>query len=163
MASIGDKVAHVKRAGQTRDHTCHWPGCRLQVPPAMWGCRPHWYAIPKPLRDLIWATYKPGQEIRGTPSVRYLEAAKAVQAWINENAGKGIVIVYGPPASGKTRHATQLLREYGCRRVIDDWDGQARLQGGDLALTQEGPPYTLPAAKAIAIGEALVQLELARP
>jgi hypothetical protein len=80
--SIADKVAHVKRAGQTRDHECHWPGCKVQVPPAVWGCRPHWYTLPKPLRDAIWRAYRPGQEETGTPSREYLDAATAVQAWI---------------------------------------------------------------------------------
>jgi hypothetical protein len=37
-------------------HTCHWPDCRKEVPPAMWGCKQHWFALPKPLRDRIWAT-----------------------------------------------------------------------------------------------------------
>ncbi len=34
------------------------------------------------LRARIWATYKPGQEVAGTPSASYLDAAKDVQAWI---------------------------------------------------------------------------------
>jgi hypothetical protein len=80
--TISDKVAHVKRAGQTRDHACHWPGCDKQVPPALWGCRPHWFALPPTLRARIWRTYKPGQEVNGTPSRDYVEVAKAVQAWI---------------------------------------------------------------------------------
>lgn len=63
-------------------HTCHWPGCAQAVPPAMWGCKPHWYRLPKHLRDRIWAAYVPGQEITKTPSREYIEAAQAVQAWI---------------------------------------------------------------------------------
>ena len=47
----------------------------------MWGCRDHWYALPKSLRDRIWATYIPGQELRKDPSVEYLEAARAVRQW----------------------------------------------------------------------------------
>lgn len=65
-------------------HTCHWPGCPKEVPPAMWGCKLHWFTLPKRLRDRIWATYRAGQEITKTPSESYLEAAKAVQAWIAE-------------------------------------------------------------------------------
>jgi hypothetical protein len=64
-------------------HTCHWPGCAKAVPPAMWGCKPHWYALPKALRDRILATYRPGQEITKTPSVAYVQAAQDAQAWIN--------------------------------------------------------------------------------
>jgi hypothetical protein len=58
---IADKVAHVKRAGQTRNHECHWPECKTQVPPAMWGCKAHWFRLPQALRNRIWSTYRPGQ------------------------------------------------------------------------------------------------------
>lgn len=77
-----DKVAYVKRQGQTRDHHCHWPGCDKQVPPAMWGCKPHWFKLPAGLRNRIWATYRPGQEVNGTPSAAYLKVATEVQQWI---------------------------------------------------------------------------------
>lgn len=77
------KVKHVRAAQQTRKHECHWPGCAKQVPPAQWGCGPHWFKLPKYLRDLIWATYRPGQEISMTPSAEYLDAANAVQQWIH--------------------------------------------------------------------------------
>jgi hypothetical protein len=84
---ISAKVAHVKRAkakGETRGHACHWPGCEKSVPPAMWGCTPHWFALPKRLRDRIWATYRRGQEDTKTPSREYLEVATEVQIWIRE-------------------------------------------------------------------------------
>ena len=86
--SIKAKVAHVKQAGQTRDHHCHWPGCTKQVPPAMWGCREHWYKLPANLRNHIWATYRPGQENTMTPSRAYLDVADQVQRWIKEHGGK---------------------------------------------------------------------------
>lgn len=82
MTAIGDKVAHVKAAGQTRTHACHWPGCARQVPPALWGCKAHWYALPAELRRRIWSSYRPGQESSGRPSAAYVEAARAVQDWI---------------------------------------------------------------------------------
>ena len=83
-----NKAAYVKSQGQTREHTCHWPGCGKQVPPAMWGCKQHWFRLPKRLRDWIWRTYEPGQE-KGEADVSedYLEAADAVQQWIKENSG----------------------------------------------------------------------------
>ncbi len=65
-------------------HTCHWPGCDRRVPPARWGCRPHWFALPLPLRNRIWATYVPGQEVTKTPSAAYIAAAKEAQQWIAE-------------------------------------------------------------------------------
>lgn len=85
MTAIRDKVAYVKSQRQTRKHPCHWPGCTKQVPPAMWGCKHHWFALPKHLRDRIWATYRPGQEVNLTPSAEYLAAARDVQAWIAQN------------------------------------------------------------------------------
>lgn len=86
MATIGEKVAHVKAADQTRRHECHWPGCEEQVPPAMWGCRRHWYALPVELRRAIWRAYEPGQEVAGMPSKKYVEVARQVQEWIATNA-----------------------------------------------------------------------------
>ena len=66
-------------------HTCHHPGCTEKVPPKLWGCRKHWFRLPKRLRDKIWATYVPGQEIRKDPSPEYLEVADEVQRWCLEN------------------------------------------------------------------------------
>lgn len=63
-------------------HTCHWPGCNRRVPPRLWGCKAHWYKLPKYLRDAIWREYRPGQEISKTPSRAYLDVAKQVQEWI---------------------------------------------------------------------------------
>ena len=56
-------------------HTCHWPGCQRHVPPKLWGCAPHWFTLPKDLRDRIWAAYIPGQEVTKTPSNEYLAVA----------------------------------------------------------------------------------------
>jgi hypothetical protein len=63
-------------------HTCHWPDCPVEVPPRMWGCKRHWFMLPKTLRDRIWATYRPGQEITKDPSDEYVKAAMDVQRWI---------------------------------------------------------------------------------
>jgi len=76
------KADYVKHQTQTRKHSCHWPGCKKQVPPAMWGCSTHWFKLPLALRNKIWNTYKPGQEVDLTPSRAYLDAADEVQAWI---------------------------------------------------------------------------------
>ncbi len=80
--TIAAKVAHVVAAGQVRKHHCHWPGCTEQVPPAKWGCRPHWYALPEDIRRRIWATYRVDQESDGRPSEAYVEVAREAQAWI---------------------------------------------------------------------------------
>ena len=83
---INEKVHYVKSQGQIRLHHCHWPGCDKQVPPAMWGCREHWYALPHHLRIRVWAAYRIGQEIRMDPSPEYIKVAKEVQEWIKQNA-----------------------------------------------------------------------------
>ncbi len=60
-------------------HTCHWPGCDRRVPPKLWGCREHWFALPRAIREEIWRTYRPGQEADKAPSRAYLTAARAAQ------------------------------------------------------------------------------------
>lgn len=79
-----DKAAYVRSQRQTREHHCHWPGCPKQVPPAMWGCKTHWFRLPARLRAAIWRTYQPGQEVTLTPSDDYLKVANEVQRWISE-------------------------------------------------------------------------------
>lgn len=85
MTDIHTKVTHVMNDRQWRDHTCHWPECAAQVPPAAWGCRRHWRMLPKYLRDAIWLAYEPGQEKRMDPSDDYLRVANEVQEWIKLN------------------------------------------------------------------------------
>lgn len=46
--------------------------------------------LPKYLRDEVWRTYVPGQEITKTPSREYLDVADKVQQWIRIN-GKGSI------------------------------------------------------------------------
>lgn len=79
---MNSKVAYVLAQPQTRPHTCHWPGCNTQVPPARWGCRPHWLRLPKRIRDRIWAAYRPGQEVDFDPSEEYLAAVEEAERWI---------------------------------------------------------------------------------
>lgn len=84
--SIGaDERFQIRVPQKSQAHTCHWPGCQSHVPPAMWGCKKHWFALPKALRDRVWATYRPGQEITKTPSDAYLKVAQDVQQWIKES------------------------------------------------------------------------------
>lgn len=66
-------------------HHCHWPSCKEEVPPNMWGCRQHWFKVPKRFRDAIWAAYVPGQEITKTPSQQYISVALEIQDWIKKN------------------------------------------------------------------------------
>lgn len=79
---MNTKADYVRRQPQTRNHHCHWPGCEKQVPPAMWGCKSHWFKLPSILRAKIWRTYRPGQEVTMTPSAEYVAVAREVQEWI---------------------------------------------------------------------------------
>lgn len=88
MATIGEKVDHVRAASRkgASGHHCHWPGCDKPVPPAMWGCKAHWFKLPQALRNKVWRAYRPGQEISKTPSAEYVAVAREVQAWIAANS-----------------------------------------------------------------------------
>lgn len=81
------KLLHVAAARQARGHTCHWPGCNRRVPPAMWGCKPHWMRLPYAIREAIWSAYVVGQEERMDPSDEYLRAAERAQEWIRAHGG----------------------------------------------------------------------------
>lgn len=69
---------------------CFWPGCPKTVPVSRLGCRPHWLALPKALRDAIWAHYRPGQDAAScTPEYRdALHAALAYAYERNAEAGR---------------------------------------------------------------------------
>ena len=58
-------------------HTCHATDCSVGVPASMWGCKKHWFMVPKLLRNEVWATYRTGQEITKDPSEEYLDAMLA--------------------------------------------------------------------------------------
>ena len=66
-------------------HTCHWPGCNIEIAPKYWGCEKHWFTLPHEIRNRIWAAYRSGQEIDKNPSREYLEVALEAQRWIHEN------------------------------------------------------------------------------
>jgi hypothetical protein len=61
--------------------SCRIPACPASVAPGRLMCRPHWYQVPKLLRDRIWATWQSGA---GALSPEYRQAVRdavtAVQA-----------------------------------------------------------------------------------
>lgn len=85
-ATISEKADYVRAESRqpAGDHHCHWPGCQERVPPAKWGCRRHWFALPDDIRTRIWLAFRPGQERSKTPSPEYVAAARAAQDWISE-------------------------------------------------------------------------------
>ena len=70
-------------------HLCHWPECKRVVLPKLWGCKHHWYKLPKRLRLRIWQTYRVGQEIDKKPSKEYVAVAREIQEWIKKENEQG--------------------------------------------------------------------------
>ena len=70
-------------------HQCHWPTGRMETPPKLWGCKRHWFKLPKILRDKVWATYAPGQEIRKDPSPAYIDVIIEVEAFAKQEIAVG--------------------------------------------------------------------------
>lgn len=96
-------------------HTCHWPRCGKEIAPRLWGCSRHWFRLPFALRRRISGTYRPGQEIDKRPSPEYIEAAKAVQAWITRTTVAIAPNVSGDP--GGTANTTPPGEAQTARRV----------------------------------------------
>jgi hypothetical protein len=99
------------------NHTCHWPGCKINVPPKLWGCKSHWFQLPKNLRSLIWRTYRPGQEITKTPSPEYIAAAHQVQEWIAQNGQEARERI-ATADQGRPREGLRRLVVQGSRRSV---------------------------------------------
>jgi hypothetical protein len=66
-------------------HKCHANGCQKAVPPKMFMCKPHWFALPKSMRDDIWLHYRPGQERDKSPSSDYIRVAREAIKWLMQN------------------------------------------------------------------------------
>ncbi len=67
-----------------------------------------------------------------------------------------IIVIYGPPGSGKTSNANYLKGKYACKHIVDDWNGVGVLRSGDLVLTQRPEGLALDArCRCIHIAEAL--------
>ena len=58
-------------------HHCHATGCPIPVSPTLFMCRTHWFKVPRPIRERILETYRPGQCDDMNPSREYCEAARA--------------------------------------------------------------------------------------
>jgi hypothetical protein len=82
-------------------HICGWPDCRRPVPLEMWGCKPHWFTLPKEIRDEIWQSYGS----RGKLSPEWLAANEKALTWI-----RGI-----PERAKDTHHVTPIPGEGGSR------------------------------------------------
>ncbi len=72
-------------------HTCHAVDCKTNVPPEMFMCKRHWFMVPKPLRDRVWTTYRPGQCDDWNPSLGYCNAAQEAVIAVAKLEGKAEV------------------------------------------------------------------------
>ena len=102
-------------------HQCHWAECEVEVPPKMWGCKPHWQRLPRLIRKAITDTYRPGQEVDKMPTGEYLENARAAHLFAvmqnQADAGniKVVVIEEQPPQQCDDCGEIAELRPYGAR------------------------------------------------
>ena len=53
-------------------HVCHAWNCAKVVAPEFLFCPPHWRMTPRVTQRLVWALYRPGQEIDKRPTRAYL-------------------------------------------------------------------------------------------
>ncbi len=85
-------------------HTCHAHGCPTTVPPKLFMCRLHWYRVRAPLRALVWAHYRPGQERDKRPTPAYLAVTFTAIAELAQAADPVEAAVYHTRAN-ELRHA----------------------------------------------------------
>ena len=60
-----------------------------------------------------------------------------------------IIILHGCRGLFMERRIPALLKYYGCKRVIEKWDGKRKLEDGDIALTDIDPPFSIKGAKTV--------------
>lgn len=63
-------------------HTCHATGCPERVPPEMFMCKRHWFALPRFMRNKIWKAYRKGQCDDWQISHEYANAAREAVEYI---------------------------------------------------------------------------------
>lgn len=55
--------------------TCAIATCPREIARGRLMCGPHWFAVPKPLRDEVWRTYDHGRGILSEPYLAAVDAA----------------------------------------------------------------------------------------
>lgn len=53
---------------------CPHPTCEVMKPREMYACKPHWFSLPKRIRDKIWTGYRSNIQL-------WLEADKEAQEY----------------------------------------------------------------------------------
>lgn len=57
-------------------HNCPWPGCSQRVPRHLWGCKAHWYRVPRELRNQCTSAWRSGS------LGEHMEALEAIDDWL---------------------------------------------------------------------------------
>jgi hypothetical protein len=63
-------------------HHCHAHGCQVPTRPELLMCRRHWFMVPRPLQQAVYATYRRGQCDDKRPSREWFEAAAAAIGFV---------------------------------------------------------------------------------
>ena len=74
--------------GEVVSHHCHATNCKAAVPPEMFMCKRHWFALPKKMRDAIWREYRVGQCDDMNPSDDYCRTAKECVVFLAQKEGR---------------------------------------------------------------------------
>lgn len=61
---------------------CQWPGCEVQIPSGMWGCKYHWFKLPKHLRKRLYLAYAPKPQVITVPSPEYVKVMQDIADWL---------------------------------------------------------------------------------
>lgn len=69
---------------------CKIKGCKDSHKRTQFVCRSHWYALPKHLRDAIWATHRDP----GVFSNEYMQAAENAEAFLEDRDARDMSDVF---------------------------------------------------------------------
>ena len=67
-------------------HSCPWPGCTQRVPRHLWGCKAHWYRLPRELGDRVSRAWR-----HGTVG-EHMEALEAIDEWLAREPAQGTLL-----------------------------------------------------------------------
>jgi hypothetical protein len=70
------------------EYTCHAIHCIVKVAPKLFMCKKHWAMVPDYLQQLIYQTYRSGQEKDRRPSRVWLKYAKQAIACVTREEKK---------------------------------------------------------------------------
>jgi hypothetical protein len=60
-----------------RWHVCPHPECEIRIPPNLFACRVHWYALPPEIRTAIWSKDTKTHRSGLVDGIRFLHEAAA--------------------------------------------------------------------------------------